>query len=48
MERLVCERENFVLNFLIYFEPVKRFKNRSDMMKFRSLVTARAAELRTS
>ena len=29
-------RENFVLNSLIYFEPVKRFKNRSDMMKFRS------------
>ena len=36
MERLVCERENFVLNSLIYFEPVKRFENRSDMMKFRS------------
>ena len=49
MERLVCERENFVLNSLIYFEPVKRFENRSDMLKLRGvLVTARAAELRTS
>ena len=35
MEGLVCERENVVLDSLIYFEPVKRFENRSDMMKFR-------------
>ena len=35
LERLVCKRENFVLNSLIYFQPVKRFENRSDMMKFR-------------
>ena len=32
----VRERENFVQNSLIYFEPVKRFENRSDMMKYRS------------
>ena len=36
LERLVRERENFVLNALIYFEPVKRFENRRDMMKLRS------------
>jgi hypothetical protein len=24
----LCERENFVLNSLINFEPVKRFKDR--------------------
>ena len=41
-------RENFLLNSLIYFEPVKRFENRSDMMNLGVLVTARAAELRTS
>ena len=33
-ERFVSERENLELNSLIYFEPVKRFENRSDMMKF--------------
>ncbi len=37
-ERFVSERENLVLNSLIYckFKPVKRFENRSDMMEFRS------------
>ena len=35
LERFVSERENFVLNSLIYFEPMKRFENRSDMMIFR-------------
>ena len=34
--KLVCERENFVLISLIYFKPVKRFKDRSAMVKFRS------------
>jgi hypothetical protein len=29
-------RENFVLNSLITFEPVKRFKNRRNVMKFMS------------
>ena len=37
LERFVCVRENFVLNPLIYFEQVKRFENRSDIMKFRSI-----------
>ena len=27
-------RENFELNFLIHCEPMKRFQNGSDMMKF--------------
>ena len=30
----MSERENLVLNFLIYCEPVKRFENRSGMMIF--------------
>lgn len=33
-ERFVSERENFVMNSLVYCKPVKRFENRSDMMKF--------------
>jgi len=32
----VRERENFVFDSLIYLEPVERFKNRSNVMKFRS------------
>jgi len=43
-ERFICERENFVLDSLIYLEPVERFKNRS-VMTLGVLVTARAAEL---
>jgi len=35
-ERFKCEREYFVFDFLIYLEPVERFKNRSNVMKFRS------------
>jgi len=35
-ERFICERKNFVLDSLIYLEPVERFKNRSNVMKFRS------------
>ena len=35
VETCISERENFVLNSLIYFEQVKRFESRSDMMKFR-------------
>ena len=35
-ERFISERENFVFNSLIYLEPVERFENRSNMMKFRS------------
>ena len=33
-ERFVSERENLILNSLIYCEPMKRFQNRSDVMKF--------------
>ena len=33
-ERFMSETENLVLNPLIYCKPVKRFENRSDMMKF--------------
>jgi len=32
-----CERENLVFDSLIYLEPVEIFKNRSNVMKFRSL-----------
>jgi len=35
-ERFICERENFVFDSLIYLEPVERFKNRTNGMKFRS------------
>jgi len=34
--RPICERENFVLNSLIYLEPVERFQKRSNVMQFRS------------
>jgi len=34
-ERFICVRENFVFDSLIYLEPVERFKNRSNVMKFR-------------
>ena len=35
-ETCMCERdrEKFVMNSLIYFESVKRFENRSNMVKF--------------
>jgi len=39
-ERFIIEGENFVFDYLIYLQPVERFKT--------VLVTARAAELRTS
>jgi len=35
-EIYMCDRENLVFDSLIYFEPVVRFKNRSNVMKFRS------------
>jgi len=35
-ERFICERENLVVDSLIYLEPVERFKTRSKMKKFRS------------
>jgi len=35
-ERFICERENLVFDSLIYLESVERFKNKSNVMKFRS------------
>jgi len=35
-ERFICERENLVFDSLMYIEPVERFKNRSNVMKFMS------------
>jgi len=35
-ERFICEKENFVFDSHIFLEPVERFKNRSNVMKFRS------------
>jgi len=32
-ERFICEKENLVFDYLIYLEPVERFKH---VMKFRS------------
>ena len=36
LEKFKSKRENFIFNTFIYFEPVKRFKNKSGMTKFRS------------
>jgi len=36
IEKFKGKRENFIFNTFIYFEPVKRFKNKSGMTKFRS------------
>jgi len=47
-ERFICKKENLVFDSLIYLEPVEIFKNRSNVKKCRVLVTAQAAELRTS
>jgi hypothetical protein len=33
---MIYEIKNFISNSLINFEPVKRFKNRINVMKFRS------------
>jgi len=33
-ERFRCERENLVIDSLIYLERVEIFKNRSNVMKF--------------
>jgi len=35
-ERFICVRENLVLESLIYLVPEERFKNRSNVTKFRS------------
>jgi len=37
IEKFKGKRENnYIFNTFIYFEPVKRFKNRNGMTKFRS------------
>ena len=33
LKSFVSERDDFVFNTLVDFEPVERFKNRRDMMK---------------
>jgi len=35
--------ENFVFDFLIYLEPVERFKKRSNVMKIRSFDESRSS-----
>ena len=48
MRCFVCERNNFILNPVINFEPMRRLENWRFVMKLRSWVTARKAALRTS
>jgi len=45
-ERFICERENFVFDALIYLEPVERFKNRSNVMKFRSFGDSKSSRVK--
>jgi len=35
-ERFICTTENLVFDSLFYLKPVERFRNRSNVMKFRS------------
>jgi len=35
-ERFICERGNLVFDSVIYLEPVKRFKNRNNVIQFSS------------
>jgi len=37
-ERLICERGNRILDYLIYHELVERFQKRSKVLKFSNLV----------
>jgi len=46
-ERFICERENFVFDSLIYLEPVERFKNRNNVMKFGSFGSRVKDKLKT-
>ena len=34
MERIISKRDDFVVDLLIYFEPVQRFENRGDIFSF--------------
>jgi len=36
INKKLCEKENLVFDSPLYLEPVERFKNRSNVMKFRS------------
>jgi len=36
IEKFVFERDSLVFDYLIYLEPVERFNNWSNVMKFRS------------
>jgi len=48
-ERFICERENLAFDSFIYLEPVKRFRNRSNVMKFGSFTDSTSiVELRIS
>ena len=44
MEKVVSKRDNFVVDALIYFEPVHRFEYRGDMFSFGVPISARARE----
>jgi len=45
-ERFIFERENLVFDSLIYLEPVERFKNMNNVMKFRSLGDSTSSRVR--
>ena len=34
MEKVVCKRDDFVMDALFYFEPVQRFEYQVDMFNF--------------
>ena len=42
MERIISNRDDFVVDVLFYFEPVQRFEYRGDMVSYGVLVTERA------
>ena len=33
-ENLISQRKEFIFNAFVYFQPVQRFQNRSDMRRF--------------
>ena len=48
MEKVVCKRDDFVMDALFYFWPVQRFEYRGDIFSFGVQVTARAREFCSS
>ena len=44
MEKVISNRDHFVVDALFSFEPVQRFEYRGDMISFRVSVTVRARE----